>query len=423
MDQRFKTFLSLVVAVVMTASAYGQDKKEKKVKDQGEYDIFTAVTKETDPAKKVALIATWKEKYPESDYKVDRLLIQLTTYQQMGQAAKMADTAKEILAIEPDNVTALYWLTLLTESLPPTPDNLATGEKAAKGLLAAKKPDAVKEEDWKNLKTEVIAHKTLGFIANARKDYPTAEKHYVKVLELNPAFAQVSYALGLVILQQVAQNPDRQSEVLFHVARAASLTGVGELPADQRKAVEAFFTKNYNKMHGSADGMQEVRDKAKASALPPAGFKIVTFAEIEAKKQEELAKANPQLALWLNLKSQLTAANGTTYFDSELKGSDVPKLKGTIISTKPAARPKEIVLGIEKADVPEVTLVLETAMAGKADPGTVIEFKGVPSAFSKEPFNVTFDVEGKDQISGWPAAAPTPKKSGGAKKTGAAKKK
>lgn len=423
MDQRFKTFLSLVVAaVMMTASTYGQEKK-KQVKDQGEYDLFTAVTKETDPAKKVALIATWKEKYPESDYKVDRLIIQLTTYQQMGQAVKMADTAKEILAIEPDNVTALYWLTLLTESLPPTPDNLATGEKAAKGLLAAKKPDAVKPEDWAALKTEVVANKTLAFIANARKDYPTAEKYYVKVLELNPPFAQVSYALGLVILQQVAQNPDRQSEVLFHVARAASLTGVGELSADQRKAVDAFFTKNYNKMHGSSDGMQEVRDKAKTSALPPPGFKIKTKAEIDAEKQAELAKSNPQLALWLNLKSQLTADNGPAYFESELKGSDVPKLKGTVISTKPPARPKEIVIGIEKPDQPEVTLVLETPMASKADPGTEIEFKGVPSAFSKEPFNVTFDVEGKDQISGWPAAAPAPKKTGGAKKTSASKKK
>jgi hypothetical protein len=57
-----------------------------------------------------------------------------------------------------------------------------------------------------------------------------------------------------------------------------------------------------------------------------------------------------------------------------------------------------------------VTLKLDSALPGKADPGTEIEFEGVPSAFSKDPeFMVTFDVE-KDKISGWPAQAPPAKK-------------
>ena len=86
------------------------------------------------------------------------------------------------------------------------------------------------------------------------------------------------------------------------------------------------------------------------------------------------------------------------------------KFKGKLISQKPALRPKELVVGISSPDTPEVTLKFENALPGKAEPGTTIEFEGVPSAFTKEPFMLTFDVEGKDKITGWPAQAPPAKK-------------
>ncbi len=91
-----------------------------------------------------------------------------------------------------------------------------------------------------------------------------------------------------------------------------------------------------------------------------------------------------------------------------MKGADVPggaggvqKLKGKLISSKPALRPKELTLAIVDGSTPEVTLNLDAPLPGKADAGTEIEFAGVPSAFTKEPFNVTFDVE-KKNVSGWP---------------------
>ena len=135
------------------------------------------------------------------------------------------------------------------------------------------------------------------------------------------------------------------------------------------------------------------------------------------KKADKLAKDDPQLAMWKNIKDQLTGAGGEQYWESSFKGADAPKFRGTLLSMSPAVRPKELVLGIDTPDKAEVTLKFETALPGKAEPGTKIEFKGVPSAFTKEPFMVTFDVEGKDKIDGWPAQAaaapvrrPAPKK-------------
>jgi hypothetical protein len=108
------------------------------------------------------------------------------------------------------------------------------------------------------------------------------------------------------------------------------------------------------------------------------------------------------------VKDALVAPNGEQYFEGTLKGSAVPKLKGKLVSAKPAVRPKELVLAIDTPNTPEVTLKFENPLSGKAEPGTEIEFEGVPSAFTKEPFMLAFDVEGKDKIQGWPAQATTP---------------
>src|SRR5262249_9725884 len=155
------------VTFLMAATGFAQSApKGKQVKDQGEYDLFTEVGKTTEPNKRLSLLQTWTQKYPETDFKEERAKYYAVTYQQLGQGAKMAEAAKEMLAINPKEGNALFWLTARTMTLPPTPDTLSTGEKAAQGLLAATKPDEVKEEDWKKMKTgtDVAAHNALGFI-------------------------------------------------------------------------------------------------------------------------------------------------------------------------------------------------------------------------------------------------------------------
>ena len=85
----------------------------------------------------------------------------------------MVDTAKEILAIDPKDITALYWITFLAPSLGNTSaDALDTADKAANGLLAAEKPAGTKDEDWKTAKAnlDAVAYTTLGWIAMAAEE-------------------------------------------------------------------------------------------------------------------------------------------------------------------------------------------------------------------------------------------------------------
>jgi hypothetical protein len=400
----------LLLGGVMTGVALAQ---EKKVKDQVEYDLFTAATKETDPNKKIQHLLTWKEKYPDSDFKNDRLVLMIQTYQALRQGDKMWETTQELLKNEPKNLTALYYLTILTPSLNNTaPDRLEAGEKAANGLIAIlpeSKPPNVAPEVWaaEAKKMEILGRKTLAWVATARKNWPRVEEILTTLLKMNPNSGQVSYQLGTAMVQQ--KDIKKQIPAMYHFARAAYYEGEEALAPDVKKQVQAYFEKVYVKFHGSNDGMQEIIELTKKSPFPPEGFTIKSEQEIIAEGEEKMKAEDPQKYLWVQVKKGLIAPDGLTYFES-IKGSAMPKLKGKVVSSTPAARPKEVTVSISTNDTPEIKLRIDTAMPGKIDPGTEIEFESaVPQEFSPDPFLVTADIE-KGQITGWPAAAPPAKK-------------
>jgi tetratricopeptide (TPR) repeat protein len=402
--------LTGTAAEALAQAQGGQAAPQKKVKDQGEYDLFNAVTKEADGKKKIELLSQWKQKYPDSDYKEDRLLFMLQTYTGLGQAQEMLNTAKELLVQFPKNVQGLYWVAFLTPAMSKDDaESLDTAEKASNGLIGAEKPAGTKDEDWDKAKVPLraIGHKTRGWVAWRRKSLDVAEKEFAQSLEVNPEQAEVTSWIGSVIFQQ--KKPERTSEVLYHFARAAVLPAAQGWTEAQRKAAEGYLERAYNSYHGQdPDGLAKLKEDAKKSALVPAGFAIESAQAIAIRKENEFREKNPQLALWMGIKKELTAPNGDQYFESNIKNAAVPKLKGTLISAKPPVRSKELVIGIENAQVPEITLKFETALAGKPKIGSVVEFEGVPTAFAKDPFNLTFETE-KEKVTGLEMeAAPKP---------------
>jgi hypothetical protein len=145
--------------------------------------------------------------------------------------------------------------------------------------------------------------------------------------------------------------------------------------------------------------------------MAPDGFTIVSVLDLEKDKlakEEQFKKDHPELALWINVKQELKGANGPAYWDSSVKDSGLPKLKGKLVSQTPAIRPKELVLAISDDTTPEVTLKLSAPMAGKAPAGTELEFEGaVPKSYTTDPFMVTMEIE-KEKITGWPDQPKTP---------------
>jgi len=392
---------------------------EKKVKDRGEYDLFTGVTTEQNAQKRLDLINQWLQKYPETVYKKERLLFLLTTYQQLNKPADMIETANKILALDPKDMTALYWLTTLSLAAgsggDSSPTNLDRAEKSAQGMLAnldetfsdAKKPASTDAAAWAKAKQgmSAVAHKGIGWSAMVKKNTDVAVSEFKQTLAADPTQGEVMYWLGTTLYG--TKDPAKIPEGLFYYAKAVQYDGPNALAPAGRTQIDAFLGRAYKGYHGSMDGLDKLKEVAKNNATPPADFKIKSVKEIAEEKvaaENEAMKADPIGAAWKGMKAELTT-NGETYF-AGMKDAAMPELRGKVVSATPAARPNTIVLAMSDDTSPEVTLKLaEGTMAGKADPGTVLNFTGaVPKTFTASPFMVTMEIE-KANIKGWPAAA------------------
>ncbi len=418
----------LGVTFLLTALAIGQQ-AQKQWKDRQEYDDFQAMAKEPDPAKKVALINAWRQKYPESQFKQEGLTLLTTAFAQQGKFPELIATAQDILKIDPLDVTSLYWISSLAPKLNNTSaDYLDAAEKASTALAmngdkvfaAERKPAGSTAEQWTKAKTdmEVMALKSLAWIAMARKDNDKAEEGIRRFLDKNPNDGEATYWMYTVV--RAKKDPTRNSAALFYLARAASLTAdKGGLPDANRKQVDDFFVKAYNSYHGQDDaGLKELRALALANSKPPEGFKIRTATEIAIEKENEFKSKNPQLAFWMGIKKELAGDNGAAFFEERVKGAALPgKIEGTEFTTLKGRvvtnNAKEVVLIMDPSQSVgtegEVTLKVEGGLRGKADPGTELEFEGTAAEFTREPFMLTFEVE-KDKLKGWPAAPPPAKK-------------
>ena len=408
----------------------GQAQPQKKVKDQGEYDLYNNVVKETDAAKKLQYLNQWVEKYPETDFQEE----QLQFYNQLNQPAKVLDLGEKILAKDAKNLTALTLITANIQKIQnPSAQQLADTQKAAQTLLDnldSLKPATVTDDAWKQAKPGVqnLAKGTIQWIitkpatdALEKKDYPAAEQAFTKLVQQFPDNGQYAYQLGSVLISE--RNPDKFPQAIYLIARAVAMDPAkGGLPEQNRKQVDTYLNRIYTQYHGADDaGLQQLKQMALNAPMPPADFKLKTSAEIASEKEEEFRTKNPQLALWMGIKSKLTDANGEQYFDGTLKNAAVPKMKGTLVEAKPACRPKELTVAISDATHTEVKLKLDMALKGKPTPGTEFQWEGVPSAFTKDPFELTMDTE-QDKIEGLASEPCGPVRPTGTKK-GVTKKK
>jgi tetratricopeptide (TPR) repeat protein len=401
-------------------------------KNQAEFDLFTAITKETDPKAKLAKIQQWEKDFPDTAFMAQRRTLLLTTYFQLGQAQQAVDVAKQILAVTPNDFSALYITVTLTQSLAgasPTPAVLEQGEKAATALLSVNDPPAnLTAAQWTTQKPQVqnLAHTTLGWIALQRKNYPAAEGEYKKSLEIDPNNGAIDYQLATAIYSE--KDPAKMPTALFYYARAATYEGQGALNPEGRKQVMTFVQKAYKGYHGSDQGFNDLVASAKASPTAPGDLGIksaLDIAKAEMANEEEWTKAHPQEAMWKGIKEALTGADGANYFGSSMKEAQLPPLKGKVVKLEPAVKPKTILIAMEdgKSDgtTADATLKFEMPLPGSVEPGTELTFEGVPESYTASPLMVVFNVE-KEKLQGWTGKNAPPVRRPAATKKSSAKK-
>ncbi len=392
MLKRFTNAAVIVCALLLVASAAfpspQEAAKEKAPKDMAEYELIDKTYKETDPAAKLQLLAEWKEKYPESDFKDDRLRMIMQTNQQAGTLAEAIASAKEVLAQFPGDFAANFTIASLTPALNnKAPDALAAGEKAATALVSGTKPETLSDEQWNSVKGQIMltAHQTLGWIHMQREDNVKAENEFKTVLGMNPNNGQVSYWLGNVVLAQ--GDPDKNELALFSFARAAVYEGEGALPAEGRKQVSDYLSTVYGKYAGTQEGLDNLKQAALKQPLPPPGLVIESASVREFKAEQARRKAEPLLYKFIDLRDALTGSRGDATW-AELQGKVSPQMELYVIGVD-SDRPQVVNLGSKPDGPTEVVLNLENRLRAAPARGSKFKFEGVASNLAKSPFKLT----------------------------------
>ncbi len=111
-------------------------------------------------------------------------------------------------------------------------------------------------------------------------------------------------------------------------------------------------------------------------------------------------RKDPEQQLWSSVKKELVSQNGFQYFRENILDARLPWMRGTILSADD--NPQTIVVAMSDKTSPEVTLqIVEHAPPNEWRPaslhahveaGDEIEFMGIGTDFTKEPFMVTFYV-------------------------------
>jgi tetratricopeptide (TPR) repeat protein len=393
--------------------AAAQDKPAapaKTAKDQVEYGLMTDLNKETDPSKKLPILDTWTQKYPDTAFKQERNYYYMDTYSKIASKGVQPNAPADVV-----DAAQKAAMTLI--------------DKADTFFSAENKLPNVTDDQWAQAKKQVLlqAHGTLATLATNRKDYPAAEEEYKKLIAMDEGNAIMYYYLGTAILSE--KKVDRYPEVIYYYARAVSLTGPGAIKDEAvKKPISDYLNKIYNNYHGDMKGLDDVKAKAVTAPMPPADFHIESITEISMKANsnaEEFAKQFPEIMIWRGLKDQLTGAGGDDYFKN-MKDAEITGLKGKVVSQNGQ---KELLVSMDYATPEtekkaELTMKFETPLKGQVDPGTLLTFAAVPESFTKDPFMVTVTVE-KSKVEGLgdAAGAPETKKAAPKKKAVTTKKK
>jgi hypothetical protein len=420
----------------------GQPAATKRAyKDNGEYDLFNQAFKDAqNPAAQIKDLETWAQKYPDSDYKDVRTSMLVQAYGALNppQPAKVLELAAQLMTKNLKTVfddpgdgkrqTLQFFFATATAAgyagsqyLPnPTAAQVELGRTAARRLkeegvtffVAANKPANVAEADWNKIhaNTDAAADHTLLVLTVYQAEAAMAknpkvpaeckdiaEPAYRKALADYPNNSYVSYKLAQAMQCQQKESPDKVFQAIYEYERAAVIDPkLGGVQTDAT-VVPKYADKVYTTIHGSTEGLDDLKAQVKQSALPPDDFKIKTAAQVQADQDAEFAKNNPELAMWRSIKSALTDANDPTYFEEKLKDAEGPKLKGVVVES--GCRAKEITVAFPAPNetgalTPEVKLKFETALTGKVEPNTEITFEGaVARTFTKEPFLLTMEID------------------------------
>ena len=294
-------------------------------KTREEYDTYMVFAQEQDANKKIGLIDAFFEKFEDTDFKEAILIQKMQAYQGLNDGAGTAKTAREVLAINPNQVDALYMLSV-TFPYRFQPDDadaesaLSRARSDARTGLSAleqlQKPSNMSDSQFADFvkPRRLVFNNTVGFAALQQKDYPTAITYFKVVSGETPNDALVFYRIGLAYLY--SDPPDHDNSV-WYLAHAVSLAGAGNNSLNEDE-IRQFLTRAYVSRYRSEGGLSDIITQAAASPTPPDGFAVPT-------PPETPETATPSEKVFLTLAHPLRGGGATAQRSwDQTKGTRLP---------------------------------------------------------------------------------------------------
>ena len=394
------------------------------IKDPAEYNAYVTAIQQTDPNAKISALEAFLTQYPNSVMKSTGLEVLMGTYQQTGNQTKVVDTAKRLLAADPNNLRALALLTFLSrqgvmgqQNVPQNLSDLQT--YCAKGLDAVKanqKPAGMKDEDFDKLKKEttLIFNAGCGFAALQNKDYQHAVDYLKAGVDQDPNDLQNVYPLATAYL---SENPPDTLNGLFYLARAAGIAPANS-PAQQQ--IQNYGHTVYKNYHGSDQGWTDYAlPTAKTATAPPAdwGDKVTKYVPpTPAQQAHDLVNGKtPDQIKQLSFGEWELVLSAGTPDDQNLVWNvikNVPlQMEGNVIE---APSNTELHIAASEDDIEQkradITLTMTGPITAARMPkaGDTFDFEGTPTSYTATPFMMVMDTGKLLRKAGEPAPKKPP---------------
>jgi tetratricopeptide (TPR) repeat protein len=233
------------------------------------------------PQAKAASIEAYLAAFPQSCAKLDSLVMLMQTYYAANDYPKTLDAADRVLQLDPNNLRALLLEAAIRKG---TADSIAdptakqaaldAGAAAAQKGLAAPKPAAMADADFKTLQSTAFPffYSAIGTAALNKKDTATAIDAFKKELAAVPLaqtqapgpILQDTYFLAEAYVQS---TPPDLLNCAFYAARF-----VDYAPEPYKSQIAPTAKYCYRNYHGADDGYDAVAASAKANLFPPPDF-------------------------------------------------------------------------------------------------------------------------------------------------------
>jgi len=380
-----------------------------------EYDAYMAIVKET-PAKLIPLADAFLQKYPNSFMKVDVLTRIMGAYAQSNDMAKAVEAGQKVLQADPDNLSALRFLSLTFPFLYKQDQADATAalsradsdaHHGLEVLQKLQKPAGATDEQFQQGVKEVrsIFNSCIGFVALQRKDYPSAITALKSAGADNPSDVYAFYRLGLAYM--LSAPPD-YNNAIWYIARAVALAQAAKNPAADD--INKYLKRAYVNYHGTDTGLADIITQAAGSPNPPDGFKVAK-AEAPAKTGNNTIDAFNQLTYPLKLGGETAQKQ----WDG-IKGQPVSNFGGTVAGVEKGTDPNLYVVRIAVLDSTKSADGYDIELKDSTQPdvknlqkGDLLTFKGTLDSYVATPnLIVTLVGEVTSDLPDKPAAKPKP---------------